>query len=95
MVFDFLRRTGQGPEVASAPEAKASATGRVVAHLNGGRVAWPVAYEYAVGGRKHRFGVTGAISPICHVKAFHPQDDHYGFQRQTARPVLRLQACGR
>lgn len=189
MVFDFLRRNGQGPEVASAPEAKASATGRVVAHLNGGRVAWsprdtvsltkqafagnpvgfravkliaeaaaalplvlqgnatryaehpilklvsapnpgqgraelfealygqlllsgdgyveavagdeglpfelhvlrsdrmsvvpgadgwPVAYEYAVGGRKHRFGVTGAISPICHVKAFHPQDDHYG-----------------
>lgn len=189
MVFDFLRRNGQGQEVASAPEAKASATGRVVAHLNGGRVAWsprdtvsltkqafagnpvgfravkliaeaaaalplvlqdnatryaehpilklvsapnpgqgraelfealygqlllsgdgyveavagdeglpfelhvlrsdrmsvvpgadgwPVAYEYAVGGRKHRFGVTGAISPICHVKAFHPQDDHYG-----------------
>ncbi|SNS72166.1 phage portal protein [Antarctobacter heliothermus] len=189
MVFDFLRRNGQGPEAPGAPQVKASATGRVVAHLNGGRVAWsprdtvsltkqafagnpvgfravkliaeaaaalplvlqdsatryaehpilklvsapnpgqgraelfealygqlllsgdgyveavagdeglpfelhvlrsdrmsvvpgadgwPVAYEYAVGGRKHRFGVTGAISPICHVKAFHPQDDHYG-----------------
>lgn len=189
MVFDFLRRNGQGPEASAAPQVKASATGRVVAHLNGGRVAWsprdtvsltkqafagnpvgfravkliaeaaaalplvlqdnatryaehpilklvsapnpgqgraelfealygqlllsgdgyveavagdeglpfelhvlrsdrmsvvpgadgwPVAYEYAVGGRKHRFGVTGAISPICHVKAFHPQDDHYG-----------------
>lgn len=189
MVFEFLRRSGQGPDTPGVPEVKASATGRVVAHLNGGRVAWsprdtvsltkqafagnpvgfravkliaeaaaalplvlqdsetryaahpilklvaapnpaqgraelfealygqlllsgdgyveavagdeglpfelhvlrsdrmsvvpgvdgwPVAYEYAVGGRKHRFGVTGAISPICHVKAFHPQDDHYG-----------------
>lgn len=189
MVFDFLRRGGQGDEVQGAPQAKASATGRLVAHLNGGRVAWsprdtvsltkqafagnpvgfravkliaeaaaalplvlqdnatrfaehpilklvaapnpaqgraelfealygqlllsgdgyveavagesglpfelhvlrsdrmsvvpgadgwPVAYEYAVGGRKHRFGVTGPVSPICHVKAFHPQDDHYG-----------------
>ncbi|BBU56018.1 portal protein [Mameliella alba] len=189
MVFDFLRRGGQGDEVQGAPQVKASATGRLVAHLNGGRVAWsprdtvsltkqafagnpvgfravkliaeaaaalplvlqdnatrfaehpilklvaapnpaqgraelfealygqlllsgdgyveavagesglpfelhvlrsdrmsvvpgadgwPVAYEYAVGGRKHRFGVTGPVSPICHVKAFHPQDDHYG-----------------
>ncbi|WP_305968427.1 MULTISPECIES: phage portal protein [unclassified Mameliella] len=189
MVFDFLRRGGQADEVQGAPQVKASATGRLVAHLNGGRVAWsprdtvsltkqafagnpvgfravkliaeaaaalplvlqdnatryaehpilklvaapnpaqgraelfealygqlllsgdgyveavagesglpfelhvlrsdrmsvvpgadgwPVAYEYAVGGRKHRFGVTGPVSPICHVKAFHPQDDHYG-----------------
>ena len=189
MVFDFLRRGGQAGEEQGAPQVKASATGRLVAHLNGGRVAWsprdtvsltkqafagnpvgfravkliaeaaaalplvlqdnatrfaehpilklvaapnpaqgraelfealygqlllsgdgyieavagesglpfelhvlrsdrmsvvpgadgwPVAYEYAVGGRKHRFGVTGPVSPICHVKAFHPQDDHYG-----------------
>jgi HK97 family phage portal protein len=39
---------------------------------------WPVAYEYAVGGRKHRFPVSDGLSYICHVKAFHPQDDHYG-----------------
>lgn len=195
MVFDFLRRTGPEPEADSAPQVKASATGRVVAHLNGGRVAWsprdtvsltkqgfasnpvgfravkliaeaaaalplvlqdaetryathpilklvsapnpaqgraelfealygqlllsgdgyveavagetgmpfelhvlrsdrmsvvpgadgwPVAYEYAVGGRKHRFGVTGTLSPICHVKAFHPQDDHYGLSPMQA-----------
>ena len=44
-----------------------------------GRDGWPVAYEYRVGGAKHRFDVTGALSPICHVKNFHPQDDHYGF----------------
>ncbi|WGW02508.1 phage portal protein [Tropicibacter oceani] len=43
-----------------------------------GSDGWPVAYEYAVGGRKHRFDVTGPVSPICHVKNFHPQDDHYG-----------------
>lgn len=43
-----------------------------------GADGWPVAYEYAVAARKHRFSVTGPVSPICHVKAFHPQDDHYG-----------------
>lgn len=44
-----------------------------------GRDGWPVAYEYSVGGRKHRFDVTGPLSPVCHVRNFHPQDDHYGF----------------
>ncbi|MEM6887164.1 MAG: phage portal protein [Pseudomonadota bacterium] len=45
---------------------------------------WPVAYEYAVGGRKHRFDATGAATPICHIKSFHPQDDHYGFSPMQA-----------
>ncbi|MFW8634272.1 phage portal protein [Cribrihabitans pelagius] len=39
---------------------------------------WPAGFEYAVGGRKHRFAVEGSHSPICHIKSFHPQDDHYG-----------------
>ncbi|WP_417263079.1 phage portal protein [Celeribacter sp.] len=43
-----------------------------------GADGWPVAYEYAVGGRKHRFDVIEGHSPICHIKAFHPSDDHYG-----------------
>ncbi|WP_270730780.1 phage portal protein [Shimia sp. Alg240-R146] len=43
-----------------------------------GADGWPVGYEYAVGARKHRFDV-GERSLICHIKAFHPQDDHYGF----------------
>ena len=43
-----------------------------------GADGWPVAYEYAVGGRKHRFAMTGDATPICHIKSFHPQDDHYG-----------------
>jgi HK97 family phage portal protein len=44
-----------------------------------GADGWPVAYDYTVGNRKHRFDLTGDISPICHIKSFHPQDDHYGF----------------
>ena len=43
-----------------------------------GADGWPVAYEYAVGGRKHRFAVSEAASTICHIKNFHPLDDHYG-----------------
>jgi HK97 family phage portal protein len=39
---------------------------------------WPQAYEYAVGGRKHRFAAGNTASPICHIKNYHPQDDHYG-----------------
>ena len=39
---------------------------------------WPVAYEYAVGGRKHRFSMAEGAEPICHIKSFHPLDDHYG-----------------
>lgn len=43
-----------------------------------GTDGWPVAYDYSVGGKTHRFPVTEGLSPICHVKSFHPQDDHYG-----------------
>ena len=45
---------------------------------------WPVAYEYTVGGRKHRFQVSDGARPICHIKSFHPQDDHYGFSPMQA-----------
>jgi len=45
---------------------------------------WPVGYEYAVGGRKHRFAIDESGSPICHIKAFHPQDDHYGLSPMQA-----------
>lgn len=52
-----------------------------------GADGWPVAYDYAVGGRRHRFAVTGEMQPICHVRAFHPQDDHYGFSPLQAAAV--------
>jgi HK97 family phage portal protein len=37
-----------------------------------------------VGAKKHRFDVGEDLSPICHVKNFHPQDDHYGFSPMQA-----------
>ncbi|CUJ93875.1 phage portal protein, HK97 family [Shimia thalassica] len=43
-----------------------------------GTDGWPVAYEYKVGARAHRFDATQS-NTICHVRNFHPQDDHYGF----------------
>lgn len=43
-----------------------------------GADGWPIGYEYAVGGRKHRFAAGEGPSPVCHLKSFHPQDDHYG-----------------
>jgi len=49
-----------------------------------GTDGWPVAYEYSVGGRKHRYSVGEGVSPIAHIKSFHPQDDHYGFSPMQA-----------
>ena len=49
-----------------------------------GADGWPVAYDYTVGGRKHRFDMTGHPDPICHIKSFHPQDDHYGLSPMQA-----------
>ncbi len=49
-----------------------------------GADGWPIAYEYAVGARKHRFDMTAEVQPICHIRSFHPQDDHYGFSPMQA-----------
>ena len=49
---------------------------------------WPAAFEYAVGGDRVRYPVDGAgISPILHLKLFHPLDDHYGFAPLKAAQV--------
>jgi len=45
---------------------------------------WPVAYEYSVGAKKHRFDMRGEVQPILHVKAFHPSNDHYGLSPMEA-----------
>lgn len=39
---------------------------------------WPVAWDYTVGNRSHRFHMADGRAPICHIRSFHPQDDHYG-----------------
>lgn len=49
-----------------------------------GADGWPVGYEYAVNGRKHRFAMADGQGPICHLKSFHPQDDHYGLSALQA-----------
>ena len=49
-----------------------------------GRDGWPIAYEYTVGAKKHRFDLQETVSPILHIKNFHPQDDHYGFSPMQA-----------
>ncbi len=48
---------------------------------------WPVAYDYTVGAKAHRFDMTGEVPPICHIRSFHPQDDHYGFSPLQAAAV--------
>jgi len=49
-----------------------------------GADGWPVAFEYSVGGKTHRFHAGERASPVCHIKSFHPQDDHYGFSPMQA-----------
>ena len=49
-----------------------------------GSDGWPVAYEYRVAGRKHRFAMSADFPPILHIKNFHPQDDHYGLSPMQA-----------
>lgn len=43
-----------------------------------GADGWPAGYDYAVGSRKHRFRMAEGAAPICHIRAYHPLDDHYG-----------------
>jgi HK97 family phage portal protein len=52
-----------------------------------GADGWPVAYDYTVSGRSHRYQLGEGPSPICHLKGFHPQDDHYGFSPLQAAAV--------
>jgi HK97 family phage portal protein len=52
-----------------------------------GADGWPIAYDYIVSGRTHRFSMAGGTTPICHLKSFHPQDDHYGFSPLQAAAV--------
>jgi HK97 family phage portal protein len=52
-----------------------------------GADGWPVAYDYTVSGRSHRYHLGEGPSPICHLKGFHPQDDHYGFSPLQAAAV--------
>ncbi|MEI4486601.1 phage portal protein [Frigidibacter sp. MR17.14] len=52
-----------------------------------GADGWPVACDYTVGGRVHRFDMGGSPDPICHIRSFHPADDHYGLSPMQAAAV--------
>ena len=52
-----------------------------------GSDGWAIAYDYTVSGRTHRFSMADGATPICHIKSFHPQDDHYGFSPLQAAAV--------
>ena len=39
---------------------------------------WPMAYEYTLGAKTHRWSMQSEIRPILHLKGFHPINDHYG-----------------
>jgi HK97 family phage portal protein len=39
-----------------------------------GSDGWPAGYDYVVGAKRQRY----SADIICHIKTFHPQDDHYG-----------------
>eukprot|EP01037_Dinobryon_pediforme_P009570 gene9570-9646_t len=49
-----------------------------------GPSGWPQAYEYSVGSDKVRFAVGQGMSPILHLKLFHPLDDYYGLSPLAA-----------
>jgi HK97 family phage portal protein len=43
-----------------------------------GKDGWPMAYDYAVGGRTVRLSQAGPLPRVLHLTLFHPLDDHYG-----------------
>lgn len=45
-----------------------------------GSDGWPIGYDYAVGAKKHRF----PAEAVCHVRGWHPTDDHYGLSPMQA-----------
>jgi len=50
-----------------------------------GEDGWPIAYDYSVGARSHRFAMPAeGAAPICHIRSFHPLDDHYGLSPMQA-----------
>lgn len=52
-----------------------------------GADGWPMGYEYSVGGKAHRWNMSGDARPILHLKAFHPLNDHYGMSPLAAAAV--------
>ena len=44
----------------------------------------PMAFEYTVGSKTHRWSMSADVRPILHLKGFAPHDDHYGISPLAA-----------
>ena len=86
-LYAQLMLSGNGYVEAVSPEGEVPEELHVLRSDRMGLVpgpdGWPIAYDYTVGAKKHRFDARG-LSPICHIKLFHPQDDHYGLSPMQA-----------
>ena len=49
-----------------------------------GSDGWPIAFDYKVGSKTLRFDVLDGLSPVLHLRMFHPADDHYGLSPLSA-----------
>ncbi|MEM7057339.1 MAG: phage portal protein [Pseudomonadota bacterium] len=45
---------------------------------------WPMAYEYSLGAKTHRWSMEGEVRPILHLRGYHPLNDHYGLSPLAA-----------
>ncbi|MGR3542432.1 MAG: phage portal protein [Hasllibacter sp.] len=77
-LYGQLVLTGDGFVEAAGDELHVLRSDRV--RVVPGDDGWPVAYEYRVGGRAVRLAEAG----VCHVRSFHPSDDHYGMSPLSA-----------
>lgn len=64
------------PEIGAAHELYVLRSDRMRAIP--GADGWPKAFEYRVGEKAHLFPNDPAQPHICHIRTFHPTDDHYG-----------------
>jgi HK97 family phage portal protein len=80
----YVEAVGTGDEVGSGLPDELHVLRSDRMSLVPGADGWPVAYDYTVGARKHRFDVRGPVPPVCHIRNFHPQDDHYGLSPMQA-----------
>ncbi len=80
--YGFLQTAGNGYMEAAAidgspRELYVLRPDRMKARLGAG--GWPEAWDYSVGGRMVTFRkAADEMSPILHLKLFHPTNDHYG-----------------
>ncbi len=74
----YVEAAGLSPDEAGALPAELHVLRADRMSVVPGPDGWPAAWVYEVAGRKHRFDMGEGAGPICHIRAYHPVDDHYG-----------------